>query len=67
MGLFDAKLLQKLLGEDIVKKAEGEFNEIKEEWNNRHIRIAKDHKAIGELLGEILKKLDEIKEQNEKK
>ena len=63
MGLFNSKLLEKLLGEDIVKKAEGEFNEIKNEWNARHIRIAKDHKAIGELLGEILKKLDEIEKK----
>jgi len=63
MGLFDSQLLKKLLGEDIVKKAEGEFNEIKNEWNSRHVRIAQDHKAIAELLGEIIKRLDEIEKK----
>jgi len=63
MGLFDSKLLQKLLGEDIIKKAEGEFNEIKEEWNARHQKHFEDHRRIAELLGEVLKKLDEIEKK----
>ena len=63
MGLFDSKLLQKLLGEDIVKKAEGEFNEIKNEWNARHKKHFEDHRKIAELLGEIIKRLDEIEKK----
>ena len=63
MGLFDSKLLQKLLGEDMIKKAEGEFNVIREEWNRRHLQHFEDHKKIAELLGDVLRKLDEIEKK----
>ena len=63
MGLFDVKLLQKLLGQDVIKKAEGEFNDIKDEWNRRHMQHFEDHRKIAELLGEVLKRLDEIEKK----
>ena len=63
MGLFDSQLLKKLLGEDMIKKAEGEFNEIKNEWNSRHRKHFEDHRAMAELLGEIIKRLDEIEKK----
>ena len=46
MGLFDVKLLQKLLGQDVIKKAEGEFNDIKDEWNRRHQQHFEDRKSV---------------------
>ena len=67
MGLFDSILLTKLLGQDIIDKAEGEFNEIKDEWNRRHRQNFEDHRRIAELLGEVLKRLDEIEKQVKKR
>ena len=62
MGLI-SKLLDEKAIEDLTKIAEP----ITKKWNEVIQKNFEDHRKIAELLGEILKKLDEIKEQNEKK
>lgn len=56
-------LFKKIFGEKLIDDAMKEFNEIREEWNRRHKQHFQDHKAIAELLGEILKRLDEIEKK----
>ena len=62
MGLI-SKLLDEKAIQDLTKIAEP----ITKKWNEVIQKNFEDHRKIAELLGEILKKLDEIKEQNEKK
>ena len=63
-------LFKRIFGKQLVEDAEKELNAIKDEWNSRHAKHFADHKALAELLGEVLKKLDEIEklcQKNEKK
>ena len=62
MGLI-SKLLDEKAIQDLTKIAEP----ITKKWNEVIQKNFEDHRKIAELLGEILKKLDEIKEQNERK
>ena len=70
-------LFKRIFGKQLVEDAEKELNAIKDEWNFRHAKhfadhkaLFADHKTLAELLGEVLKKLDEIEklcQKNEKK
>ena len=60
---FELNLFKKLFGEKMVDEALKEFNDIKNEWNARHQKHFEDHRKIAELLGEIIKRLDEIEKK----
>ena len=60
---FELNLFKKIFGEKMVDEALKEFNDIKNEWNARHKKHFEDHKAMAELLEEILKKLEEIEKK----
>jgi len=60
-------IFKKIFGKELVEKALKELSDIKNEWNRRHTLHFKDHKTIAELLGEVLKRLDEIEKKIEKK
>lgn len=59
-------LFKKIFGEDLVRSASEEWQAIKAEWNRRHAQNFDDHRKIAELLGEILKRLDEIEKRGKK-
>lgn len=52
--------LKKTVGEDNIEKAKAEFFDIKEKVERHHNTNIEDHKIIGEILGEIIKRLDKI-------
>jgi len=60
---FELNLFKKLFGEKMVDEALKEFNDIKNEWNARHQKHFEDHRKIAELLGEIIKRLEEIEKK----
>ena len=60
---FELNLFKKLFGEKMVDEALKEFNVIRNEWNARHQKHFEDHKKIAELLGDVLRKLDEIEKK----